>query len=1062
MKKSGVLLLFLALLVVNIALAQVPQWVVPAGSSGPDDIGIVCKSAPNGTIVVAGQYSGTMDIDPSTSTYNLVSYNNSQDVFLACYSTSGNLLWGFSIGRSDLDGVNALTIDNAGNIYIGGYFRDGNLDFDPGGGTATIPYAGNTNGLTWGGDGFIAKYSSTGSYQWAYSFGSASGREAIDGIAVDNSNNIIVSGVFKDSIDVDHSGASYFLNANNKGTVFVAKYNASMQFQWAFNTGKPGFNVDNSIRTVKTDAGGNIYICGFVQNDTALDFDPSSGVAHFTVNGLLDGFVAKYTPAGAYSFAFLIGGSGVDDFLDMDLDTANNIYVTGYSTTNSVDFDPSSATAFATIAGGGNDIMLASYTSSGQYRWGKLIGDLGDDIAWRMDVTNNSVYVTGYFNSTVNFNPGGMQTASLAGNGNIDMFVSRYTLTGLYRCCFNAGSTSTDRGSGISVDANGQVYVTGAFSGTNTDFDPTGGVLTKSSNGSTDMFLARYDWPITPLGYLVGDTVCAGEQAYLTYIDTLTGSPSATIMYTDGTNTYSANVTNGVPFALSPNPTTTKKYALFIPTGLCWQGGNVDTARVIVNARPNANAGTDTAVCSIPSIQLNGSGGGTYSWQSSQPIANATSATPTVPGNVNATYRLVVTNTVGCTDTDEVDVLSLPVPVANAGNDTVACAGDAVLLHGSGGATYLWYSSLPVTNAASATPLVQAQTGTVYLVATSASNCSDTDEIMITAVPYPIAYAGNDTAICLETELELKGNVTGTSAVTHSWHSVYNIPDPTLLNIKVKPAFPTLFFLVAVDSAGCSDSASIMVSLIQKPAFSVSPLTDTICMGELTELTATGGGSYNWSADNFSASTSKISVNPQSNTSYSVIIMGPECGYSDTFQVPVVVQSQPEVSVSASNNISCSSPSTTLTASGAAEYNWLPTSGLNTGHGNNIVAKPKETTEYTVTGIAATGCRDTAKVTVNVTHDGESDILIPNAFSPDGNGLNDCFKVKANFDYESYYIQIRNRWGDIVYTSNNIMDCWDGTHKSKDSENRTYYYFVEIKTAKCGSLFRKGDVTIVR
>lgn len=1054
-------------LIANNCIAQAPQWLNSSGGAG-DDGGIHTRVMPNGNVVVCGNFRNTIDLDPSSATYNITSHNGTQDMYLACYSPTGGFIWGFALGREDYDGANALAVDANNNIFLGGFFRGTNVDFDPSSGTALLTCKGSfgAGNTSFGGDGFVAKYSSAGAYQWVLQLGTPYWVEAVDAIAIDTLGNVVVGGIFKDTLDFDPSpSASTTLNANVSGTAFLAKYTTNMQFLWAFNFGKSGIAAtDNTIRDMVVDGNNDICITGFVQYATNIDFDPSpTGTANLVPNGNYDAYVAKYTASGAYVWAFLLGGNSTDDGFGIAKDNNNNIYITGYSMSSSMDMDPSSSTATATAQGGGQNMMLASYTSSGQYRWGKLIGNSGNDLGRRLGIFGNNLYVTGYFSGTVNFNQGSSPAANMTSVGNTDMFTARYALqNGNHQCSFSVGSSAADEGSGIAVDNAGYVYITGAFSGTGTDFNPGTGTLTSSSNGATDAFLVKYDWGGANAGYLIGDTVCNGQQAYLTYVDT-TGATNVTITYNDGTSNYTRSVTSGVPFVLTPNPTLTTTYTLVIGGGLCGSSGNPSQVTVLINPNPVVNAGPDTGVCNTPLLQLNGSSSlaGTYVWSSSQSITNPNSLNPTVSGTVSGTYRLIATTPAGCSDTDDVTITPLPAPVADAGADRVICPADLIQLHGNGGLTYFWYSSIPILNPNSKDPVLHGnKSGVVYMVASNGTTCHDTDEVTITVLPHPTAYAGNDTSVCPNEQIELKGLVTG-AGVTHKWVGA-SVSNPDSLNIKVTIDSPYTFYLIAIDSLGCTDTSGIAISIIPKPDFKVIPNNPAICYGDSILLQASGGGTYSWQGGGLTSSDNIIDVSPNSTTTYNVIINGPACGYADTFDVPVTVNNLPIVSVTKSNDVDCSNGFADLTAEGASTYSWYPEKGLDNNFSNRVRATPRENITYTVTGESTEGCKASSTIDVNVKTLDDYALSIPSAFTPDNNGQNDCYRVKANFDFISYEIQINNRWGQTVFTSENIMDCWDGIFKGTKAQLGTYYYFIRIHTQACGTVLKKGDITLLR
>src|SRR5690606_7416518 len=120
----------------------------------------------------------------------------------------GSFLWGFALGKEDYDGANALAVDANNNIFLGGFFRGTNVDFDPSSGTAQLTCKGFTGSASnpWCGDGFLAKYSSAGAYQWVLHFGTP-WPDAVDALDIDASGNVVVGGVFKDTLDLDPSPA---------------------------------------------------------------------------------------------------------------------------------------------------------------------------------------------------------------------------------------------------------------------------------------------------------------------------------------------------------------------------------------------------------------------------------------------------------------------------------------------------------------------------------------------------------------------------------------------------------------------------------------------------------------------------------------------------------------------------------------------------------------------------------------------------------------------------------------------------------------------------------------
>lgn len=186
-----------------------------------------------------------------------------------------------------------------------------------------------------------------------------------------------------------------------------------------------------------------------------------------------------------------LGGSG----FSVAVDAAGNVYVTGFFEGTDVDFDPGPDTY---LLSGGNfgDIFVAKYDAAGGLVWAHRTGggltDGGAAVA--VDALGN-VYVTGFFEgASVDFDPG-PDTHPLTSIGSRDIFVAKYDTAGNLAWAHRAGgSTGTfEQGSGIGVDTAGNVYVTGSFAGPDVDFDPGPDSRLLTSNGSSDVFVAKYD-----------------------------------------------------------------------------------------------------------------------------------------------------------------------------------------------------------------------------------------------------------------------------------------------------------------------------------------------------------------------------------------------------------------------------------------------------------------------------------------------------------------------------------------------------------------------------------------
>lgn len=180
------------------------------------------------------------------------------------------------------------------------------------------------------------------------------------------------------------------------------------------------------------------------------------------------------------------------------IDATGNVYVTGRLGSANADFDPGAGSALLSTAGS-DDIFLAKYSSAaGAYQWAFRVGASNGDSGEGVSTDGSgTAFLTGYFRSTVDFNPGA-GTNNLISAGNDDIYVASYTSAGAYSWAFKIGGTGQDQGRNVvySSIGTGALAVTGYFSGTNVDFDPSGSTANRSSNGNDDAFVGKY----TPAG----------------------------------------------------------------------------------------------------------------------------------------------------------------------------------------------------------------------------------------------------------------------------------------------------------------------------------------------------------------------------------------------------------------------------------------------------------------------------------------------------------------------------------------------------------------------------------
>ncbi len=269
-------------------------------------------------------------------------------------------------------------------------------------------------------------------------------------------------------------------------------YAQNVSYGWAMNMG--GNTADNG-KAVARDGNGNVYVTGIFTG--TADFNSGGAGGTLTAAGNEDVFLAKYDRNGDYLWAKRMGGNSSDQVFAVAADNTGNVYITG-SFTGTADFNPG-GTGGGLTASGNEDVFLAGYAPDGSFLWAKRMGGSDPDkgLGVALDGTGN-IYVTGSFQGTADFNPGGTG-GTFTTQGGEDVFLAKYASGGSFLWAKGMGSSGEDDGRAVAVDGSGNVYITGNFGyiafGGAADFNPggAGGTLTSADLIFPDMFLAKYD-----------------------------------------------------------------------------------------------------------------------------------------------------------------------------------------------------------------------------------------------------------------------------------------------------------------------------------------------------------------------------------------------------------------------------------------------------------------------------------------------------------------------------------------------------------------------------------------
>jgi len=264
---------------------------------------------------------------------------------------------------------------------------------------------------------------------------------------------------------------------------FLFKLNAQApNFLWAKKIGGIGSDLGQSIAV---DLEGNSYICG---NFTGtVDFDPGPG--SYSLTGNDDAFISKFDALGNFKWAKQFKGSGtVETAYSVTIDVDGNIFSTGIFT-NEVDFDPGPGIYNLTSVNTWGDVFISKLDATGNFVWAKQFGGAGYDAGKSIAVDQlGNVYTTGVFDTNdVDFDPG---SGIFILNGFLgETFISKLDASGNFIWARQIGAEDVES---LALDANGNVYTTGKFSGTQ-DFDPGVSTYSLTAIGRDEIFISKLD-----------------------------------------------------------------------------------------------------------------------------------------------------------------------------------------------------------------------------------------------------------------------------------------------------------------------------------------------------------------------------------------------------------------------------------------------------------------------------------------------------------------------------------------------------------------------------------------
>lgn len=300
----------------------------------------------NQNVYVTGFFGGTADFNPSAATNSLTAAGY-YDVFVLKLDNLGNYVWADRLGGIENDFASSIGLDSANNIYTTGGFANGG-DFDPSAATYTLETNLAINGPI--SNTFITKLDNAGNFVWAKSFkGTGFYSNLPYSAALDNQNNIYITGEFANAVDFDTSAAVQNTTSIGSRDTYVVKLNETGDLQWIKQFG--GIGAMTQTKAICLDSSNNIYTTGRINLGTT-DFDPGAGVANVTCVYDYDVFISKLNNSGEFVWVRALAGDQfkLEESFDISVDVNNDVYTVGIFT-GTLDFDPNAGIVNLTSLG---------------------------------------------------------------------------------------------------------------------------------------------------------------------------------------------------------------------------------------------------------------------------------------------------------------------------------------------------------------------------------------------------------------------------------------------------------------------------------------------------------------------------------------------------------------------------------------------------------------------------------------------------------------------------------------------------------------------------------------
>jgi gliding motility-associated-like protein len=1043
------------------------------------------------------------------------------DIGITKYNLTGTgLVYSTYIGGSSDELAHSLIVNEQGELYVYGSTSSPNYPTTAGafqtsfGGGAAFTPSGIGVSYINGSDIIVSRISADGTQLLSSTFVGGSGNDGLNTIAAlkfnyademrgeilldDNDDVIIASTTLSANFPVT---AGVYQNGNaggQDGCVFKLTANLNTLL-WSTYIGGSGSDATYSV---ELDSQNNVVITG---GTTSLNFPVSFGAVYPSfMGGQADGYVSILSPnASTLIRSTYYGTNEYDQSYFVELDSDDNVYIFGQTRgpsgaliQNAGFFVPNGGMLVAKLTPDLNNVVWSTRFGSGV-----SVNPNLSPAAFLVDVCNK-IYMSGWGGQTnvasnnLTGNTNGLPTTADAFQSTTDgsdfyIMVIEEDASAITYASFFGGAQSNEHvdGGTSRFDRSGKIYQSVcAGCGNNNDFPifpPNAWSPTNNSNNCNNgVFKFDFELPIT-IANFTGESVCLPD---VVNINNLSSGGGTFQWFVDG-QLVSTNPNPGLSFT---EPGT---YLVTLITSNPNTCNLVDSITKEITVYPELllSVPDDIILCEPEIVELIANASGTaisFHWSTSPNFSNQLNTGPldsiiTVNPTVATTYYIRIDNGF-CTEEAQVQVIPAPQGEIIVLNPS-ACAGDTVqinLINQTPSIAFTSINWLPggdILNGQGTSNIQLIIGNSYYLVveAYTANNCLVTDSVLIEAYEIFLSVS-NDTIICAEGQQIILTADAGGQAESFVWSTDPDFSNP--INnpldsvITVVPAVTTTYY-IQVQNGNCVRTDEVTVFVVDGSAL-LQP-EYLICLGDQVQLQAINQipgleVTYQWQPESLiltGQNTSTVTVSPPATTVFTVTITTADgCVFSRNTTVTVSNLNTTGVNATANPNAVPTGGTSTLTAipnDAGYSYSWSPPGTLDNPNAGSTTATPPQTTDYTVTitdGNPQIGiCTGSATVRV-IVYDfvcGEPTIFIPNAFTPNGDGNNDVLFVRGE-NIERMYLAIYNRWGELVFDTNDQSIGWDGTYRGKPVDPAVFVYHLELDCVDGQNYLKKGNVTVIR